>query len=154
MKRRACAQEFRNDSLPFGYDLERIIDDWVVLCFLVGQTIIIVIIIIIMIQSSELGGAVPYYYNNITVIIVVIIIIILLLIIFSLMLLIIIIINWNNYHHCGWYHRQMQVPPIVCPGNDFIPHLPTMDIAEGGLDTLFAAYRYGCRMHALNTRMC
>jgi len=47
--------------LPFPYDLERIVDDWIALCYLVG--------------------------------------------------------------------------------NDFLPHLPTLDIAEAGLDTLFAIYK-------------
>jgi len=26
-------------------------------------------------------------------------------------------------------------------GNDFIPHLPTLDIGEGGLNTLFDQYK-------------
>ena len=53
--------EFRDNALAFGYSLERTIDDFVVLCFLVG--------------------------------------------------------------------------------NDFMPHLPSLDIGEGGLDTLFQIYR-------------
>ena len=29
------------------------------------------------------------------------------------------------------------------PGNDFIPHLPTLDINEGGLNQLFQIYKVG-----------
>ena len=36
---------------------------------------------------------------------------------------------------CSW----LLVPHL--PGNDFIPHLPTLDIGEGGLDTLFQIYK-------------
>jgi len=59
----ALSQEYRQLAplLPFPYDLERIVDDWIALCYLVG--------------------------------------------------------------------------------NDFLPHLPTLDIAEAGLDTLFAIYK-------------
>ena len=57
-----CAwQEFRDIPIPFGYSLERVIDDLVFLCFFVG--------------------------------------------------------------------------------NDFIPHMPALDIAEGGLDNMLAQYK-------------
>jgi len=54
-------QEFRNDEIPFGYSLERVIDDLVFMCFFVG--------------------------------------------------------------------------------NDFLPHLPTMDIREKSLDVMFQVYQ-------------
>jgi 5'-3' exoribonuclease 2 len=31
---------------------------------------------------------------------------------------------------------------ILC-GNDFVPHLPSLDIGEGALDTMLQLYRYG-----------
>jgi 5'-3' exonuclease len=31
---------------------------------------------------------------------------------------------------------------VMC-GNDFVPHLPSLDIGEGAMDTLLKYYRYG-----------
>ncbi len=77
-------QEFGLLQVPFGFDLERIIDDWIFLCMLVGR---------LRTPSHPLASQVAH----------------------SL--------------------------PRSFAGNDFLPHLPMLDIREGGLDFLFDTYK-------------
>ena len=53
------------------------------------------------------------------------------------------------FHWPGGYEQERLIDDWVflaylC-GNDFLPHLPTLDIGEGGLDTLFRLYKDSLR---------
>ena len=51
----------------------------------------------------------------------------------------------QHFHWAGGFDQERLIDDWVflaylC-GNDFLPHLPTLDIGEGGLDTLFRLYK-------------
>ena len=79
--------EFRVcEAVPFRYDFERVVDDFVFMCFFVGTF------------ASRSGGPV-----------------------------------------CT--APRVIAPAYSCAGNDFLPHLPTLDIRDGAIEFLFNVYK-------------
>lgn len=86
------ANEFKcmQTTLPFPYDFERIVDDFVFLCFFVG-----------LFQS----------YSE----------------------------DAYLYHHHSFLMRIQSLQFLA--GNDFLPHLPSLDIRDGAIDFLIESYK-------------